>query len=300
MRLAPTLQWGAMKNVLITGVSTGIGRAAAEHLVAQGYRVFGSVRREEDKQKLQEQLGNTFTPLLFDVTDEADVRAGVLQMKRELHGAGLDALVNNAGVAVSGPLMFASDENLRRHFDVNVFGMMNVTRAVLPLLGARENHTGPLGRILNLSSQPHWMRLPFIGAYSASKSAVEALSDMLRRELRLWGIDVIVLKPRRVRTELWNKTKGADIRPYLGTPFAPYLEQFRDYLVEYSKQGGIAPKEVAKLIHHAIETPSPRTRYTSVPGYFTRRVLPRLIPDRWKLDALLGKQTDLQRRRRRP
>ncbi|QRN93590.1 SDR family oxidoreductase [Archangium violaceum] len=284
-----------MNNVLITGVSTGMGRAAAEYLVARGYRVFGSVRRAEDARALRERLGDNFTPLLFDVADEAAVKAGLAQVTEALAGAGLDALVNNAGMAVSGPLMYLSAEDLRRQFDVNVFGLMNVTRAALPLLGAREGHTHPPGRILNISSVGGRLAFPFLGAYTSSKHALEALSDTLRRELRIWGIDVIVLQPGSVRTEIWDKAEAQDLSPYARTPYGPILEKFREFFIAQGRKG-LAPEVMARLIQHVIETPRPKARYAAVPDYVSGWVLPRLMPDRW-LDALVGKQLGLERRR---
>ncbi|WP_257447724.1 SDR family oxidoreductase [Archangium lipolyticum] len=284
-----------MKNVLITGVSTGMGRAAAEQLVARGYRVFGSVRRTADAQALSERLGGNFIPLVFDVADEAAVKEGLAQVTETLAGAGLDALVNNAGMAVSGPLMYLPAEELRRQFDVNVFGLMNVTRAALPLLGAREGHAHPPGRILNVSSIGGRLAFPFIGAYAASKHALEALSDTLRRELRIWGIDVIVLQPGAVKTEIWDKAESEDLGPYARTPYGPILEKFRELFVAQGRKG-LAPEVLARLIQHAIETPRPRARYTAVPAYVTGWVLPRLMPDRW-MDVLVGKQLGLERRR---
>jgi hypothetical protein len=284
-----------MKNVLITGVSTGMGRAAAEHLAARGYRVFGSIRRAGDAQALKEKLGDSFTPLVFDVVDEAAVKAGLAQVAEALGGAGLDGLVNNAGMAVSGPLMYLPTEELRRQFEVNVFGVMNVTRAALPLLGAREGHAHPPGRIVNISSVSGRLTFPFIGAYAASKHALEALSDALRRELRMWGIDVIVLQPGPVRTEIWDKAQAEDLSPYARTPYGPILEKFRELLIAEGRKG-LAPDVLARLIHHALETPRPRARYAAVPSYVAGWVLPRLMPDRW-LDALVGKQLGLESRR---
>jgi NAD(P)-dependent dehydrogenase (short-subunit alcohol dehydrogenase family) len=194
-----------MKHVVITGSSSGIGRAAVQDLVAHGYHVFGSVRRQADATELQSQLGQNFTPLLFDVTDEAAVQAAADKVSDLLNGQGLSGLVNNAGIGGGGPLMHQPLTEVQRMFEINVLGALRVTQAFLPLLGARFPQLHPPGRLVNISSIAGRIALPFLGAYAGSKHALEALSDSLRRELALYGIDVIVIEPGSVKTPIWER-----------------------------------------------------------------------------------------------
>jgi NAD(P)-dependent dehydrogenase (short-subunit alcohol dehydrogenase family) len=175
------------RRVLITGASGGIGRAAARELLSRGWAVFGGVRRPEDARGLQAELGAGFTPVQLDVTDPDSVRRAVEAVESALGGAGLDALVNCAGIARLGPLVCLSTEALREQFEVNLFGLFEVTRRFLPLLRVRQAHPAsnparPPPRIVNLSSSSGRLAMPFFGMYAASKHALEGLSDSLRRE----------------------------------------------------------------------------------------------------------------------
>jgi NAD(P)-dependent dehydrogenase (short-subunit alcohol dehydrogenase family) len=228
---------------------------------------------------------------VFDVTDEEAVVAGVKQVAAALDGAGLDVLVNNAGMTIYGPLMFITNEELRRQFDVNVLGLMNVTRAALPLLGARPSHGSPSGRIVNISSTGGRVALPFLGAYAASKHAIEALSDVLRRELQIWGIDVIVIQPGAVNTSIWDKGEKEDLSRYDHTAYGPLLDLFRKSFTAYGR-AGLAPEVVGRFIQRVVETPRPKARYALVGDYITGWMLPRVLPDRW-LDKMLAARTGL-------
>jgi len=166
-----------MKQVVITGVSTGIGHASTKVLINRGFRVFGSVRRQEDADRLENEFGERFVPLLFDVTDEAAVQTAAETVGRHLGASTLDGLVNNAGIEVTGPLAYLPVDQFREQLEVNLVGPLIVTKAFLPLLG----------------SDP--ARCSFSGAYSASKFGLEGFSESLRRELILFGIDVIIIRP---------------------------------------------------------------------------------------------------------
>lgn len=185
-----------MKSVVITGVSTGIGRATATVLAGQGFHIFGSVRKAQDAQPLQVALGERFTPLLFDVTDEAAVYAAAKTVREKLGGQTLAGLVNNAGIAVGGPLTHLPIADYRKQIEVNLVGPMIVTQAFLPLLGTDKALQGVRGRIVNLTSVGGKIAAPFVGPYSASKFGLEGLSESLRRELMFYGIDVIMVAPR--------------------------------------------------------------------------------------------------------
>lgn len=276
-----------MKHVVITGVSSGIGRAAAEELAARGYHVFGSVRRAEDGARLQADLGQNFTPLLFDVTDAAAIKSAVHNVEKIAGGGGLTALINNAGVAVSGPLSQLSLDEFRYQFEVNVFGVLAVTQAFLPMLGAGKDTGHPPGRIVNISSVNGRITYPLVVPYCASKHALESLSDGLRRELMIYGMEVIVVEPGAVRTPIWDKAEATDVAArFANGDYGPTLAVLQNAVIARGRDG-LPPEAVARVIREALESRRPRTRYVLEQNYLMTWLLPRWLPDRW-LDALLA------------
>lgn len=269
-----------MKHVVITGVSSGIGYAAALELAGRGYHVFGSVRREGDAARLQAALGERFTPLLFDVTDADAIGRAAEQVATALGSGGLAGLVNNAGIAVSGPLMHVRPDDVRRQFEVNVVGVVAVTQAFLPLLGARPNPGHPPGRIVNVGSVSGRIAYPFIGPYAASKHALEALSDSLRRELLLFGVDVILIEPGSVVTPIWDKAEQEDYSHYMDTAYGPILRRFSKAAVRRGRNG-MPVERVARTIAAALEHPRPRARYPLINHRISGWWLPRFLPARW-------------------
>ncbi len=251
------------KTILITGVSSGFGQAAAADLLARGYRVYGSVRKAGDADKASKILNSkSFTPLLFDVTDQAAVDKAASELAGELDGGGLAGLVNNAGVAPVGPLEHTPIAELRQVFEVNVFGVMAVTQAFLPLLKRGPGGQGsPAGRIINISSTSGIITFPMLGAYSASKYALESLNDGLRRELQRYGIKVIAIEPGSIRTPIWDKTgaQGGENR-YVGTAYEKLMGQMPDFF-ESRLQSAKPVSVVTNAIAEALEAGSPRTRY---------------------------------------
>src|SRR5713101_9336463 len=220
-----------MQSVVITGASTGIGWATAKLLLDRGFRVFGSVRKQADADRLKSEFGN-FTPLLFDVTDEAAVLAAAREVRAALGGETLFGLVNNAGIAVAGPVLELAADEFRRQMDVNVIGPIIATQAFGPLLGSDPSLKGPRGRIVMVSSVAGKNGNPLMSAYSASKHAIEGLSESLRREMMLFGIDVIVVAPGGVKTPIWSKAEEVDISAYKNSPFLPALEQIRKFMLQ--------------------------------------------------------------------
>src|SRR5712691_531409 len=182
-----------MRSVVITGASTGIGWASAKLLLDKGFRVFGSVRKQADAERLKSEFGANFTPLIFDVTAEPPVLAAARAVRTALNGEKLAGLVNNAGIAVAGPVLGLSADEFRRQMDVNVIGPIIATQAFGPLLGSDPQLKGPRGRIVMISSVAGKNGNPLVSAYSASKFAIEGLSESLRREMMLFGIDVIII-----------------------------------------------------------------------------------------------------------
>ena len=216
-----------MKSVVITGASTGIGWAAAKLLLDRGFRVFGSVRKQADADRLKTEFGANFTPLLFDVTDEAAVLSAAREVRSQLNGETLAGLVNNAGIAVPGPVLELAADEFRRQMEVNFIGPVIATQAFGPLLGADPQLKGPKGRIVMISSVAGKSGSPTGAAYSASKHAIEGLSESLRREMMLFGIDVIIIAPGAVKTPIWGKAEQVDISVYKNSPYFPALEKIR-------------------------------------------------------------------------
>jgi NAD(P)-dependent dehydrogenase (short-subunit alcohol dehydrogenase family) len=280
----------SMRSIVITGVSSGIGYGAAKEFARNGYRVFGSVRREEDAERLGAELGAGFVPLLFDVTDREAVLGAAERVGEVLGGSGLAGLVNNAGTAIGGPLMLQPLDEVRRHFEINVVGMISVTQAFLPLLGARKPRRREPGRILNMSSVGGKIASPFIGAYAGTKHAVEGISDSLRRELLPYGIDVIVIEPGAVRTEIWDKG-AVGAKRYDDTDYAEPLARFGEYAQGLAKNG-YTPEQFGRFVREVFEKRRPRTRYAISPRKLTGFTLPRLLPDRW-LDRLIARTVGL-------
>ncbi len=277
-----------MKSVVITGVSTGIGRACAKLLKDKGYRVFGSVRKQADADRLKSELGANFTPLLFDITDEAAVLAASRDVRAALGGETLSGLVNNAGIAVPGPVLGLSADEFRHQMDVNVIGPIIATQAFAPLLGADAQLKGPKGRIVMISSLAGKNGNPLTPAYSASKHAIEGLSESLRRELMLFGIDVIIVAPGPVKTPIWGKGRqDADMSRYQNLPYLPALQKISAYMAHLDSIG-LPPENIAEVIYDALTLPKPKVRYQVAPdpmrhlmtAYLPKRMVDRIIAKR--------------------
>ena len=277
------------RSVVVTGVSSGIGEAIAEDLLERGYRVFGSVRRPADADPLVTRWGASFVPLVFDVTDEKALPEVVAQVGSALEGRGLTALVNNAGINLSGPLMHQPLEEFRRVFEVNVFGLLAVTRAFLPLLGARAGAGHAPGRVVNIGSVSGAITVPFMGAYSASKHAVEAMGQALRRELQPYGVHVTTIEPSFIRSRIFEKqaAQAADPR-YADTDYADAWRAFNASLRQQEHKAK-PPSVVTRAVIEAIESPKPRTRHPLDPIWRIGRIL----PDRG-FDRLIFKATGLE------
>lgn len=254
-----------MPTALITGASTGIGRATALRLAAAGWRVFAGVRDPAAGERLlAETVAGQVIPLTLDVTDAGQIelaRARVQEETARAGGAGtgsLDALVNNAGIGVGGPLELVSPEDLRRQFEVNVFGQVAVTRALLPALRTAR------GRIVLLSSIGGRVSVPYNGPYAASKHAIEALGDALRGELHSSNIHVSLVEPGSVKTPIWGKAqdtaKELEIPPDLQEQYGRVPAAFAKVLSDTERRG-VAPEQVAATIERALTARRPRARY---------------------------------------
>src|SRR5882724_10741721 len=279
-----------MQSVVITGTSTGIGWGTAKVLLDRGFRVFGSVRKQEDADRLRQEFGANFTPLLFDVTDEAQVLAAARDVRAELEGETLAGLVNNAGIAVAGPVLELSADEFRRQMDVNVIGPIIATQAFGPLLGADPSLHGPKGRIVMISSVAGKNGNPLMSAYSASKFAVEGLSESLRREMMLFGIDVIIVAPGPVKTPIWGKAEDVDISRYENSPYLPALQKVRAY-VGHLNAIGLPAEKIAECVFDALTLPHPKVRYQIAPDPL-RHLMTAWLPKRM-VDKIIAKRLGL-------
>ena len=276
-----------MEYILITGVSTGIGYSATKNLIDAGYIIFGSVRKQEDADRLLSDFGDKFIPLIFDVTDEDAITKAVEIVKSKLDGKLLAALINNSGIALGGPLQHLPTDIFRKQFEVNLFGVVSVTRSFLPLLGAYKG-SKEKGKIVMISSVSGKRSYPFVSPYTASKHALEALSDSLRREMMLYGIDVVIIEPGPIKTPIWDKAPSVKENPFLGTDYEPALRKFYGQMVTKGKMEGLHVDKVGKLISKVIRIKNPKTRYVITGRKWLDYILPGILPDRW-IDKLFAK-----------
>ena len=280
-----------MKNIVITGVSTGIGYYSTEYLTKNGYFVFGSVRKEEDANNLKKEFGDNFHPLIFDVRDEDAINKSAQEVESIVGKKGIDCLINNSGIALGGPFLYLPTEVFREQFDTNFFGVISVTRIFSKLLGAYKDSRHK-GKIIMISSVSGKRSYPFVGPYTASKHALEGLSDSLRRELMIYGIDLILVEPGPVKTAIWDKAPDPDQNAFIGTDYERSLRIFYKEVIEKGKHG-LDSNVVARLIEKIIRVNKPKTRYVVssnklrdyyLPGLFTDRFFDRIIAKILKLN----------------
>ena len=279
-----------MQSVVITGASTGIGWATAKLLLDRGFRVFGSVRKQADADRLKGEFGPNFTPLLFDVTDEAAVLAAAREVRAALNGETLFGLVNNAGIAVAGPVLELAADEFRRQMEVNVIGPIISTQAFGPLLGSDPSLKGPKGRIVMISSVAGKNGNPLMSAYAASKHAIEGLSESLRREMMLFGIDVIIIAPGAVKTPIFSKAEEVDISAYKNSPFFPALERMRKFMLKLG-ESGLPAQTIAERIADALTSVRPKVRY-QITADPMRRLMTAVLPKRM-VDKIIAKRLGL-------
>ena len=280
-----------MQSVVITGASTGIGHACAKFLLDKGYRVFGSVRKQADADRLRGEFGANFTPLLFDVTDEPAVLAAARDVRAALNGETLFGLINNAGIAVTGPVLELSVDEFRRQMDVNVTGPVIATQAFGPLLGVDQSLKGPRGRIVMISSVAGKNGNPLTAPYCASKHAVEGLSESLRRELMLFGIDVVIVAPGPVKTPIWTKGQGdLDSSKYNNSPYLASMQKVTAYM-QHLDSIGLPPEKIAACVYDALTLPRPKTRYMIAPDPM-RHLITQWLPKRM-VDRIIARRVGL-------
>jgi NAD(P)-dependent dehydrogenase (short-subunit alcohol dehydrogenase family) len=274
-------------GVVITGVSSGIGRAAALELDRRGYRVFGGVRKQEDADAISADASERFTPLILDVTDADAIKRARETVDAALGDEPLAGVVNNAGVGSGGPIEAVDIDELRQTLEINAVAPVAVTQAFIPRLRASR------GRVVNISSIGGRVSQPFLGPYSASKFALEALSDVMRRELRPWGIHVALIEPGNVKTRIWEKgqsqvdemraSASAEIMERYGANLAR-MEKF----IKLAERNGVEPEKAAKVIAHALTSDRPRARYLVGVDARVQLAIEKVLPTRAS-DRLFGK-----------
>ena len=280
-----------MNKIVITGVSTGIGYSAAKILCESGYFVYGSVRNNEDAKKLNNELGENFKSLIFDVTDKNAIQESVKIVEADLKpGESLTGLINNAGIALGGPVTLIGTEIFRKQFDVNFFGLIDVTKAYLPLLGAYKNSPSQ-GKIINISSISGKRANPFVAPYSASKFALEAFSDSLRRELLIYGVDVILIEPGPIKTAIWDKVPDPENNEFIGSDYEAALKKFYNLFIEMGKKG-LDADVIGERIKEVLQNQRPAVRHVITPKKFLSYTMESLLPTRL-YDKMIGKGLSL-------
>jgi len=283
---------GKKGSVVVTGASTGIGRATTRVLTKSGFHVFAGVRKDEDAETLRGEFGDAVTPLILDVTKPDQIEAAAGQVRAALGGRTLAGLVNNAGIAVAGPLLHIDPDEFEWQFSVNLFGVLRVTQAFGPLLGADASLEGAPGTIVMMSSVAGKMGMPFVGPYAASKHALEGLSKSLRKELALYGIDVVIIGPGAVATPIWEKAEEIDVEQYRDTDYVPAMKKVMAWMQERGPKG-LKPETIGRKVRDAIVKDSPPARYALVPQRLQNWTIPRLLPERM-VDRIATKQLGLR------
>ena len=276
------------KNIVITGVSSGIGRDALRLLHQKGYHIYGSVRKEADAKSLTEAYPQRFTPLIFDVQDQDAVNQAA---KRVFEACDrIDALINNAGVAVPGPLQFVTEADFERQMDINLKSVRRITNTFLPLLGTAPDFKGPPGRIINVSSISGLFSSPFNGVYSISKHALESMTDVYRRELRRYGIKVMAIEPGPIKTKIWGKNLNS-MAQFADTDYYDILQK-ADKMIENTEKNALPVARTSKVILKCITKKHPKTRYIVQKNTLVFKIVANYLPDKlvdWFIQRSLSK-----------
>jgi NAD(P)-dependent dehydrogenase (short-subunit alcohol dehydrogenase family) len=279
----PTFQ----KTALITGASSGIGRACVARMNRAGWQVFATVRKEADRESLMREFSTSVYPLLMDVENEGSILAAAAEIERERSGQGLDGLVNVAGIGLVRPLEYASMEDTRKIFEINFFGQLAVIQAFSRFLRKQR------GRIVNITTVGVNLAIPFGGLLNASKSAFAKVSDTLRLEMHPFGVRVIAIEPGSINTPAVDKTLG-DLEQVIANLPAEAQQQYGDTIRKMARRGykmeknGSSPVVVAEAVHHALTSSRPRIRYRVGKHARLLSTLPRILPES-VMDALLRK-----------
>ena len=264
------------KNIIITGVSSGIGRDALRLLHQKGYHIFGSVRKETDAKLLIEAYPQGFTPLIFDVQDQDAVSQAAKVVCDTCDR--IDALINNAGIAVPGPLQFVSEADFEKQMDVNLKSVRRITNTFLPLLGATTDFKGAPGRIINISSVSGLFSSPFNGPYSISKHALESMTDVYRRELRRYGIKVMAIEPGPIKTKIWGKNLNS-MAQFADTDYYDILQK-AGMIIENTEKNALPVARTSNVILKCITKKHPKTRYIVQKNTLVFKIVANYLPDK--------------------
>jgi short-subunit dehydrogenase len=270
-----------MEHIFLTGASSGIGLAIVKQLMNKNYIIHTLVRKDEDRDMLQN-ISKDILVYQCDLTDYPGIKQQIVKFKENLRNQSLYALINNAGIAVAGPLELIELSDMKRQFEINVFATLNITQKLLPFLDSRES------KIINISSKSGKIAFPFTGAYAASKHALEAISDSMRRELLNTNIKIIIVEPGAVNTPIWAKAENINLEPFSKSRYASILPRIKSEVVKGGKNGADVT-DLAKLINKIILLKKPKIRYTFSKNKFKEIILPMLLPDKI-LDAIIKKK----------
>lgn len=272
-----------MKNILITGVSTGIGEATAQECINHGHKVFGTIRNEKDALICKNKWGEMFVPLIADLTNKLVFQQIFDNVKASLKGEKLHILINNAGIVKPAPLQLQPIKEIEEMLDINVIANIKMIQTFLPLL--KENDLNNPSKIINISSISGHLGAPFLGGYTASKFAVEGYSESLRRELMPLGIKVVKVAPGSVRTPIWKKASNPNFFPnsIYEVPFKNFISSSLE-----GEKKGLQPKEIADIIIKVIKSKNPKVRYDPVPQKFANYYMPKILTTK-TLDKMMFK-----------
>ena len=278
--------------VLVTGASSGIGEACAVHLARKGFRVYAGARRLEKLKPLEGLADGGVTGIALDVTDEGSIAAALARIAED--GRPLFGLVNNAGISVTGPVEEIEMNEWRRQFETNVFGVVAMSRAVMPQMRAAGR-----GRIVNIGSVAGRLASPFMGAYSASKHALEGLTDAMRREFALHGVKVSLIRPGFVNTP-FGEQEQEGLEPFAeeGRPYAEAVARMKAWHAK-GHPSGASPFDVADAVHHALTAARPHSRYTVPARYIGPLMMRNLLPSA-VVDRLFARIVGMPSTSRRP
>lgn len=283
-----------MRTVFITGVSSGIGKSIAEELAkSKLFYVIGTVRKIEDGLSLKNKYKNLFFPLIMDITDKEQIQNSYIETKKILkkNNSYLCSIINNAGVAFGGPIKYLDTNLFRKQFEINFFGLIEVTNTFLDLL-ISSNNNNLKNKIINIGSVSGKRAYPFAGPYVASKHALEGLTDSFRRELLIHDIDIVLIQPGPIKTPLWDKVPTVENNPFLKTEYGPALKIFNEKYLKAVIKDGYEPEIISKKIIKILETNNPKSRYVITKNILKNYYIPGFLPDRF-IDKLIGKMLKL-------
>ena len=284
-----------MRTVLITGVSTGIGKSIAEQLLENKFYVIGSVRKEEDAKFLKEKYGKNFDYVIFDVREQNTIKKSKSKVISilEKNNSYLCSIINNSVIAIGGPVQYLDIEIFKKQFDVNYFGLISVTKIFLDLL--IQSNTYPLkNKIINIGSISGKRSYPFVAPYTSSKFALEGFTDSLRRELLIHNIDVVLIQPGPIKTAIWNKVPNIEDNPFLKTEYGESIRKFAKVYIEMGNKG-LNPDIIGNRALKILQTNKPKTRYVITPNKLMNYLIPGFLPDRW-VDKIIGKIFNLSKK----